>query len=398
MKIVHKIGTLVVLLMITMFTATAQIGFGTNTPNSSAVVDMAATDKGVLLPRVNLTSTTLQLGASTNAQGLMVFNTGSTLPVGYYYWSGSEWRVISSTIATPPVISGTVLCGGAQLSPSSYISGTPFIGTLSIPYTGGNGGSYGEGASITLNGLSFKLKSGTLETGGGFLIFSVSGTPTVSSPTGTTIPIQGSTGNNLVPFLPSSMHCSVTVGDQLKADIQEVAFAGPLTAVSTPRAGYQFVATTPDGKFSVRVFVPTNTDLSGSSNLQLRYNGSTTIDIIQSVHYIWGGVGGTMANQVRYPANQWAGYNTTNAALANAVIQGATNNPTWGDPGCYAGNYPEYRYYNWSPFDATDKTFYQLEYMMASQTPTVNPNTTSCPDGTCNTVKVFFKIRQIKAL
>lgn len=404
MKIVHKIGTLVVLLMITMFTATAQIGFGTNTPNLSAVVDMAATDKGVLLPRVNLTSTTLQLGASANAQGLMVFNTGSTLPVGYYYWSGSEWRVISSTTAIPPSI-GSVNCGGAKLSPSTYTSGTPYIGTLTIPYIGGNGGTYGEGATITVNGLNFKLKPGTLETGGGFLMFAVSGTPTVTSPVGTTIPVQGSTGNNLVTFLTNTQHCNAIVGDQVNADIKEVAFAGPMvltTAAATGRDGYQFTGTTPDGRFSVRVFCPTALNLADNANLQLRWNGGTsdpaTIDIIQNTGYWWNGGGGSQAGQVRYPKNQWAGYNGTSGTLQTATIQSAGNNPTWGDPGVYASNSPEYRYYNWSPFSGSDKVFYQLEFMMASQTPTDVPNATSCPSGTCNTIKVFIKIRQITAL
>ena len=114
---------------------------------------------------------------------------------------------------------------------------------------------------------------------------------------------------------------------------------------------------------------------------------------------MWGGGATASSNQVRYPKNQWAGYNGDASGLVNAVAQTTTNNPTWFDAGVYASGIPEYRYYNWASADPSDKTFYQIEFMMAH----VNPipaaiNATACPSGTCNQVKVFFKIRQIKAL
>lgn len=68
----------------------AQVGFGTPTPDLSAEVEIKATDKGVLIPRIALTSATHKLQASTNnANSLLIFNEGSALPHGFYYWKAN---------------------------------------------------------------------------------------------------------------------------------------------------------------------------------------------------------------------------------------------------------------------------------------------------------------------
>lgn len=389
-------------------TASGATGIGTS-PDNYAALDVKSSNKGILAPRVNLTSSTLDLNAdgdnnvANQPKGLLVYNIGgspTSLNEGYFYWNGTEWFKFDSSVGVLPEITG-LNCAGATLDPGSYTATVPYLGNLRIPYTGGNGGSYDSGATITVNGLQFKLRAGKLEFGSGFLVFSVEGTPTVSSPTATTVPIQGSTGNNIVPFLTSALHCSATVGDVVQADIKTIAFAGPLTLTSdNGRAGYHFVGTTPDGKFSVRCFLPTNTAFA-DVNLQVRYNGGATDpatkDILSNKAYMWGGFGSTQNNQARIPKNQWAGYNGSTAALVTATGQTAANFPTWHDPGVYAGGMPEYRYYNWSEFDPTVKIFYQMEFMMGTTTPNGTANATTCPSGTCSSTKVFFHLRQITA-
>ena len=79
--------------------ANAQEGFGTNSPAPSSVIDMTATNKGVLLPRVALTSTIIATPVTAPADALTVFNTATAgaapnnVTPGYYYWStaGSQW-------------------------------------------------------------------------------------------------------------------------------------------------------------------------------------------------------------------------------------------------------------------------------------------------------------------
>ena len=75
----------------------AQTGIGTTTPNASAKLDVYATNKGFLPPRVTLTSTTDATTIASPAEGLLVYNVGSVgLQAGYYYWNGANWATIAT--------------------------------------------------------------------------------------------------------------------------------------------------------------------------------------------------------------------------------------------------------------------------------------------------------------
>jgi hypothetical protein len=76
----------------------AQTGIGTTTPNASAKLDVYATNKGFLPPRVTLTSTTDATTIASPAEGLLVYNLGSVgLQAGYYYWNGANWATIATS-------------------------------------------------------------------------------------------------------------------------------------------------------------------------------------------------------------------------------------------------------------------------------------------------------------
>ncbi|CAA7194060.1 fibrobacter succinogenes major paralogous domain-containing protein [Chryseobacterium potabilaquae] len=68
-------------------------------------------------------------------------------------------------------------CGNGVFSPASIIQGQSYTGTLTIPYTGGNGDSYPQ-QQFSQNGLTFTLPAGTLATGNGNFIYTISGIPT----------------------------------------------------------------------------------------------------------------------------------------------------------------------------------------------------------------------------
>ncbi|MGE4514795.1 MAG: hypothetical protein AB7E26_13435 [Chryseobacterium sp.] len=55
-----------------------QVGIGTSNPDASAVLDVSATNKGILLPRVALTNSTDQTTITSPATGLLVYNTATT--------------------------------------------------------------------------------------------------------------------------------------------------------------------------------------------------------------------------------------------------------------------------------------------------------------------------------
>lgn len=83
----------------TVFIAKSQTVIGTTTPDASAKLDVSATNKGFLPPRVTLTSVTDNTTIPNPATGLLVYNNGNNagLVAGYYYWNGTSWATIATT-------------------------------------------------------------------------------------------------------------------------------------------------------------------------------------------------------------------------------------------------------------------------------------------------------------
>ena len=84
----------------------AQTGIGTTTPDASAKLEVASSNKGFLPPRVALSAINSASPISAPANGLMVFNTASAganpyqVVPGYYYWdsTGQKWVSLSTTV------------------------------------------------------------------------------------------------------------------------------------------------------------------------------------------------------------------------------------------------------------------------------------------------------------
>lgn len=366
--------------------ANAQVGIQTASPDLSSVLDVVANNKGVLIPRISLTSSTVDLdGAAGQATGLLVFNTGGVFEKGFYYWDGATWKGILNSTAKNPAI-GSLLCLEAELYPSSYTAGVPYNGTLTVPYTEGNGGMFSSGSPVTVNGLTFVLQGDKLNNGNGQLVFNVSGTPAVSSPAATTVTIN----NVLAPFFTGS--CVATVGDIDSGEIKVSSTIGPLYLTTTPANGYYRYVTSPDGKFSVCVFVETGLYIA-YADLKIRSNiGTPSIMWNAGVEYVTNGQMIYGNNGMTFPsAGVWYG----NGGGVGTTM-GTGVGEAWGDPDVYYFS-PEYRRYTWTTTDSSDKTMYTLTFMLGAPDALVLANTTNCPGGTCTTTKAFLKIEQIKA-
>ncbi|MEO8149112.1 MAG: T9SS type A sorting domain-containing protein [Bacteroidia bacterium] len=74
------------------FPATGSAGIGTATPNTSALLEIKSTAKGLLIPRMTLTQ---RDAIATPATGLMIYQTNSTQ--GFYYYNGTAWTAVSGT-------------------------------------------------------------------------------------------------------------------------------------------------------------------------------------------------------------------------------------------------------------------------------------------------------------
>lgn len=85
-------------------------------PNSSAGLDVDFTNKGLLIPRVSLTSTTDAITIPSPATSLLVYNTNAAMTsgaIGYWYWNGSAWvQAIGPAGPTGPT--GPVGCASAN--------------------------------------------------------------------------------------------------------------------------------------------------------------------------------------------------------------------------------------------------------------------------------------------
>ena len=66
-----------------------QVGIGTTTPNTNAILELDAASRGFLPPRFD--PNTLTLGAAE--EGMLVYNTAAG---GLYFWDGASWQPVST--------------------------------------------------------------------------------------------------------------------------------------------------------------------------------------------------------------------------------------------------------------------------------------------------------------
>ncbi len=70
----------------------AQVGVGTISPDAGSLLDVESSEKGILIPRVdiaNLNTIAPITGGAT--ESLLVYNTNISTGKGYYYWDGTMW-------------------------------------------------------------------------------------------------------------------------------------------------------------------------------------------------------------------------------------------------------------------------------------------------------------------
>jgi hypothetical protein len=98
------------------------ISNGSFTPDASAGLEIRFTDKGLLIPRVALMSTSSASPITSPATSLLVYNTATTGDVtpGYYYWTGSKWMRL---LAIDDKVSW-LLTGNAGTTPATNFLGT----------------------------------------------------------------------------------------------------------------------------------------------------------------------------------------------------------------------------------------------------------------------------------
>ncbi|MDL1913201.1 MAG: hypothetical protein FDW93_01560 [Bergeyella sp.] len=400
--------------------STGQTSIGDINPSDYSMLNVSSLDKkrGITIPKVDLTSITLDLNSDGNDDvsdqpvGLLIFNNGKTFPHGYYFWTGKEWQVLNSSSVVPA--QAKLNCESALLDPSQAIDGDtpkPIIsGTvMKIYYSGANGGRF-NGITLTSKGnLNIKatIADGKLENGSGVLVFAVQGIPTAeqTSPKGITFDLTP-----LIKANPGLKGCtSVTVGTQVNADIKTVAVMDYMKFVTDPDTGvkgFTVDATTPDGLYTIKVFMrhsiqsnaatETNntypTDSPYENNVLLRNNSSEAKVIMWNYYTIFGGsynsgilsdAGGNLRVPPRKPGGAPEGGGNTWLSLSVSYHGG------WGNPGIYnaVSGGPEYRRYTWIDTSSSTKVAYNVT-VMSGMDPSFSKTQPTKQ-------KVFIKIEQI---
>lgn len=114
--------TLLIIFLWQAVAAFAQVGVHTDNPDNSSAMDIVATNRGLLIPRVTLTADLASPSPITApAVGLLVFNSGANQPVGFYYWNGTSWTMLTTGSPSGNYWSIT--------GNSGTVPGTNFLGT-----------------------------------------------------------------------------------------------------------------------------------------------------------------------------------------------------------------------------------------------------------------------------
>ena len=222
--------------------ASAQTGIGTTTPDASAKLEVSATNKGFLPPRVALTATNAASPITSPANGLMVFNTATagTSPFqvvpGYYYWDGIglKWVSLSTTV-------GNVQNQGVFRSTSNTSAGTA-VSTWNSRFN-----NIAAGDLTITSGTTFALSNG---------IYKIEWA----------LPFQQSNTYNI-------MVLQENVSGTWSTFLNENAYAAVSNGGSTDWGGGTFAADIVDCSSGTRTFRLINTDGAGRT----LYNGANFI-------------------------------------------------------------------------------------------------------------------------
>jgi uncharacterized protein (TIGR02145 family) len=150
---------------------------------------------------------TITGGTLTSNTGNLVFSiTGTPTSSGTASFAvviGGQSCTFTIPVALPLASIATLSCGSA-LTVGSLIQGTAASGvTSTISYTGGNGGTYTTQTvtSTGVIGLTASRLAGSLATGAGTVLYSITGTPTSSGTASFTISLGGQTCTLTIPVV-----------------------------------------------------------------------------------------------------------------------------------------------------------------------------------------------------
>lgn len=311
--------------------AFSQVGIGTKTPATDAILDLTATDKALLVTRVANTA------AVTNpVNGMIIYDIASGCIKSY---QSGAWTACNA-ITTPTV--GALDCANALINGSLTATIPASSVTATIPYTGGISGNYsGQIVSSTgVTGLTATLAGGVLANGAGSVIYTITGTPSSAGTASFAITLLDKSCTftiNVVQGTPqvASLNC---LGAVVNGTLTSSVFASgvfvtvPYTGGNGVAYSGQSIAST--GVLGLSATLLPGTLANGSGDFIFQISGTPAGGGVASFPFSLGGQNCTFTVNVASPPtiSSWANCSSATAGslvvgvAASGVTQTATYN------------------------------------------------------------------------
>lgn len=127
-KLTYVVLTGIILLLSTTITS-AQIGINTITPANGSILDIESSEKGVMIPRMDITDLTTIAPVTgitgpveeAAAEGLMVYNTFAGTGTGFHFWNGTDWTPVSGAAAAEPPVDSASLAADVLINSTTNV-------------------------------------------------------------------------------------------------------------------------------------------------------------------------------------------------------------------------------------------------------------------------------------
>ncbi len=247
--------------------------------NTSAILDVNATNKGILIPRASLTSATDAVTIANPAISLLVYNTATAgispnnVTAGYYYWDGSKWNAFSGKVSSLITFStGPILSGASIVSFSPILMG---FGNRTVETVNFSGEST---MPPEVGGFSFPAPfTGTiknLQVIADVFVSSVSSINTIGLQYDFTVFVAPSFPNNGIDHIASSYLTTPLTSSVRFGFPNTIITAGTFRSATNINTGS--ITVNAGDRIGVRVRTLQNTDPSASDISQLSFSATIT--------------------------------------------------------------------------------------------------------------------------
>ncbi len=283
-------------LLLAQFCSRGQgVGIGTTTPDPKAVLELKSATQGLLMPRLADTNAITGGGIA----GLLIYSTSDNK---VYYHNGSYWMWLNCTGASNGQVSA-LHCDQVAYSGNQPVAGVAGANyTATIPYDGGNGGSYvwSPIPSSNVTGLTATALDNQLSIGSGTIRFAISGTPSGAGTANFQLTLGGQNCSFAVPVAPPAAVVSLTSCGSTLTSNNTITAGTPIPAGTTVQlaytggngGNYNALNFASAGVSGITASAPYGTVNNGSGSVSLDLSGTPA-----------SGPGGNAAFQVQFAGN-----------------------------------------------------------------------------------------------